>query len=195
MIEYNASALKPDDLVAIVKKAGFTSRVVADSNRGPTAPTERVESDDPVYVAALARAQKENKPIVIDFSATWCAPCKKMERLTFPDPKVAALLKQCVFLKVDTDKHEKLTKSFGVTGLPDIRFLASDGTPKRRLTDYQAPDAFAKSLREFLAGDQARTKEAKRPPVVDLSDDEAKLKKAFSRQPQHMRMILILSPT
>lgn len=150
VIEYDASAIRPDDLIATVKKAGFTSRVVAGSEKTATVPMKRVESDDPIYVAALARAQKENRPIVIDFTATWCAPCRKMIRLTFPDPKVAALLKRCVFLKIDTDKHVDFAKSFGVAGLPDIRFLTPDGTPKQRLTDFQDAESFAKSLRVFL---------------------------------------------
>ncbi len=150
VVEYNAASVKPDGLIAAVKKAGFTSRVVADSKETTTVPMKRVESDDPVYVAALARARKENKPIVIEFSATWCAPCKKMERLTFPDAKVAPLLKQCIFLKIDTDKHAKLAKSFKVAGLPDIWFLRPDGTPQQRMTDFQDAASFAETLKAFL---------------------------------------------
>ncbi len=150
VVTFDATKIHPDDLIATIKKAGFASHVVPDSKKTSTVPTERVVSDDPVYVAALARAQKENKPLVIDFTATWCKPCQMMIRLTFPHPKVAPLLQRCIFLKIDTDKHETLSKSFGVAELPDIRFLTPDGTPKQRLTDFQDAESFAKSLQAFL---------------------------------------------
>ncbi|GAB4147224.1 MAG: hypothetical protein Tsb009_20360 [Planctomycetaceae bacterium] len=154
VVEYDRSQLSTEDLTTTVKEAGFSGRVVADSETLKKLPTKPVVSDDPLYVTALKRAKKEGKPIVIDFSATWCAPCKKMERLTFPDSKVAPLLKKTVFLKVDTDQHEELTQAFGVVGLPDIWFLSSDGTPLSRLTDYQDAATFAKALQKILSPKQ-----------------------------------------
>ncbi len=71
--------------------------------------------------------------------------CDRSVASNLYDPKVAPLLKRCVFLQIDTDKHPKLAKSLGVAGLPDIRFLAPDGTPKKILTDFQEAESLTRS--------------------------------------------------
>ncbi len=66
------------------------------------------------------------KPILIDFSAKWCAACKELEEETFADPKVASLMKKFTLLRVDVTKNSKddkaLQKSFGIVGPPAIIF-------------------------------------------------------------------------
>ncbi len=156
LVEFDATKIGPEDLLAIIKKAGYDSNIVTDDvatddARQKLAPLQPAASKDPIFAAALARAKQENKPLVIDFHANWCAPCLKMLKTTMPDPQVAALLQKCVFLKVDTDKHPDLARSFGVVGLPDIRFLAPDGTERRRLQDFQDAKSFAAELRKLLA--------------------------------------------
>ena len=87
-----------------------------------------------------------------DFMASWCVPCKRMEKETFTDPTVAKLLEQVVFLKVDTDEHEGLARHFGVEGLPDVRFLNPDGTALHSLNDFQDAEQFSEALRGLLDG-------------------------------------------
>lgn len=41
------------------------------------------------YTSALEKAKTENKNLFICFSASWCGPCKMMEKYVFPDEKVA----------------------------------------------------------------------------------------------------------
>ncbi|MFV1981797.1 MAG: thioredoxin domain-containing protein, partial [Rhodothermia bacterium] len=151
VVTVDTTKASEEELVAIVKKAGYTANVVT----GDVAPRNEVGktvgSDAPIFVKALARARKENKPVVVDFYAGWCGPCLKMLEVTFPDPKVAALLERCVFLKVDTDEYPELAKGFGVVGLPDIRLLAPDGTEKRRLLDFQDAESFGAELEKLLA--------------------------------------------
>ncbi len=161
LVEFDATKIGPEDLLAIIKKAGYDSNIVTDDiatddvatddARQKLTPRQPAASKDPIFSAALARARQENKPLVIDFYADWCAPCLKMLKTTMPDPQVAALLRKCVFLKVDTDTHPDLARNFGVVGLPDIRFLAPDGTEIRRLQDFQDAKSFAAELRKLLA--------------------------------------------
>ena len=97
-------------------------------------------------MAALATAKREGKPLVLDFSAKWCAPCQQMIRETFPDPRVAGLLEGFVFLTVDTDEYPALAQKFGVVGMPDIRILSPEGIEVRQVLGFRDAQAFAEEL-------------------------------------------------
>ena len=151
IINYDASKTTPEKLVALVNKTGFTAELVTGGMVASTSDAADAGSlDDPVFTEALARAKRENKPIVLDFEASWCVPCKRMERETFSDPTVSRLLARCIFIKIDTDKHPELAKGFGVAGLPDLRFLTPDGSEQKRLLDFQDAKTFAQVLEQFL---------------------------------------------
>ena len=115
-----------------------------------------------------------------------------MLRDTFSDAKVAARLQQCVFVKIDTDKHPELAKRFGVVGLPDVRFLSPEGKEVERFLDYQGPDAFAVALEDLLQTTAEPLDDGK---LILLSEGDQKLKEAFNRGTGHVRLVLILSPT
>ena len=94
--------------------------------------------------SALARARQEKKPVMIDFSADWCAACKKLERETFTNSSVTDKSKQFVCLRIDcTDTEDPaitdIYKKYNVKGLPTIFFINALGQP--------LPD---KSVTEFI---------------------------------------------
>lgn len=71
----------------------------------------------------LRRAEAEDKPVFIDFWATWCKNCKVMDATTFRDPSVEKLLSNYVLVKYQAEKPDepdtkKLLDYFGVVGLP-----------------------------------------------------------------------------
>ncbi len=150
VVKYDSTHTGEAELVAIVNKAGYTANVVSGEVPSQTTASKSTPRDAPIYTEALARAKAEHKPLVLDFYADWCPPCIKMLKTTIPDPQVTRLLEQCVFLKVDTDKHPQLAKQFGVVGLPDIRLLGPDGTEKRQLRDFQDAESFAAELATLL---------------------------------------------
>jgi len=149
VVTYDASKATFESLVAIIETAGFTAELVT-GDATVSAKKTSAGIRDPIFTAVLAQAKRENRPIVLDFEASWCVPCQRMDRETFPDPTVSRLLDRCIFLKIDTDQHPDLAKGFGVVGLPDFRFLAPDGSERKRLLDFQNATAFAQVLKEFL---------------------------------------------
>jgi uncharacterized protein YyaL (SSP411 family) len=56
--------------------------------------------------AAFARAQRENKPILLDIGAVWCHWCHVMDRESYEDTEIAAIINQhFVAIKVDRDER------------------------------------------------------------------------------------------
>ena len=88
------------------------------------------------YDAALKQAQSSNKLVVIDFFATWCGPCRMMERNTFSDEKVRQRLAGFVPLKIDVDKQPKLAARYGIEGMPTTLVVDATGKPVTGAVGY-----------------------------------------------------------
>jgi thioredoxin-like negative regulator of GroEL len=101
----------------------------------------------------LAQAKQDGKPVVVDFSASWCGWCKKLEQDTFPDPGVQDLLGRYVRVRVDADTHPELVTQYGVKGLPTLLLLDSSGRTIRRVDGFRGAERLAQELRMGLAGD------------------------------------------
>ncbi len=185
VVTFDAEATSVETLLDASKAVGFEASLVSAES---TIETE----DDSFFNEALVKARRDNRPVVIDFTASWCEPCLRMLRDTIPDTEVAALLEQCVFVKVDTDEHPQLAKRFGVVGLPDIRFLSPNGNEVRRFLDFQGPADFAVALEGLLQTAAAPLDDG---TLVALSEGDTELKEAFNRDTGHVRLVLLLSPT
>jgi thiol:disulfide interchange protein DsbD len=100
------------------------------------------------YDAAVL-ASANGKPVIIDFFATWCIPCKELDQKTFSDTKVAHDLDRFTRIKADLTNAEdpvvkELTKRYAIVGVPTVVFIDSSGheQPQSRLTGFENAEKF-----------------------------------------------------
>ena len=151
-VTYNSSETTTDALIKIIKDAGYTAQIITAKTMPKGERSSAVPTDLEPLASALRESKAKRKPLLLDFYASWCAPCRRMENETFTDKQVAALLDEFIVLKIDTDEHVKLTESFGVAGLPDIRLMSADGQRQKQLQGFQAVGTLVSELETFLAG-------------------------------------------
>ena len=118
--------------VAILSSCGNNSAVQKSENADESAETTIA---DPGYVRSGVYELKADElldfngidhPVVVDFSATWCGPCKNFKP-TFE--KMAEKYNGKVeFIAVDVDRCPEVANKFEVSAIPFVLFVSSDGT-------------------------------------------------------------------
>ena len=88
----------------------------------------------------LEIAKREDKLVMLDFYASWCAACKELDHQTYADPAVAAKLANYVNIKLDftrsSETTEALTEKYQIPGLPVVIFMDAEGTVLKRFTGF-----------------------------------------------------------
>ncbi len=69
---------------------------------------------------------------IIDFSATWCGPCKRLSPIL--DELAAEHAGEIDFYKVDVDKNKELAQAYGVASVPMVLFCPADGSKPTVIT-------------------------------------------------------------
>lgn len=158
--------------VAVLARAEDPKPTAAASTQKPVAETAPGKITWLDYDAGLAKAKNENKPILIDFTASWCGWCKRMDKETFSDPQVIKYIADnLVPVKVwgdDTTKagmitHEgermtqkALSTVYGVRGYPTFWFLDPAAGKIGPAPGYKKTTDFL-PLVEYVAGNHYKT--------------------------------------
>jgi thioredoxin:protein disulfide reductase len=107
---------------------------------------------EPFNAQALASATEARKPVLIDFSADWCIPCREMEHSTFVDPSVVSEAKRFVRMKANLTaqdkKTEELTSKYEIQGVPTTMLIDSAGKVLQRKVGYIGPQEMLAELRQ-----------------------------------------------
>ena len=71
--------------------------------------------------------------VLVDFSATWCGPCKMLES------ELESIEDKIKIVKVDIDKFQKLTQEYRIMSVPTMVFF-KDGEKKEEIVGYHTSD-------------------------------------------------------
>lgn len=101
---------------------------------------------DEDFKAAIARARSQQKPMLIDFSASWCGACQELEHKTFSDPRVVREGENFVAVRVDlspgkdTPEKRELLASYQHRGLPLVVLHSPNGEAAGRIVSFIEAD-------------------------------------------------------
>ncbi len=87
------------------------------------------EAGEVIEIQSLAQFKREMEnsgvPVFVDFYATWCGPCKRISPVL--DDSATKLSGKVKFLKVNVDKHHKLSESYNVRSMPTALLFDPSG--------------------------------------------------------------------
>jgi thiol-disulfide isomerase/thioredoxin len=109
----------------------------------PDAPELAWEKD---FATALDRAKAENKPLFIMMTATWCGPCKMLERDSLANVWIRHFMKDMIVVQAFEEKA--VEGKYGCKGYPTLVICDSAGEAKHKFVGYRPAIQFAGDLAE-----------------------------------------------
>ena len=98
------------------------------------------KADNMVYLGKL--------PAIVDFTATWCGPCR--QTAPFLDDIAKEYAGKIVVYKVDVDKCENIARAMGVTSIPAILYIPTDGRQPVMTVGGRGTERFKEEISKYL---------------------------------------------
>ena len=126
---------------------------------GPLGAAAQVRFETKSTDAVREMALRSGKLVLIDLYASWCPPCRMMEREVFSRKDVGDFMQQrFVAAKYDTDKPtgKELMKRYGSGAIPLYLVFDTQGELLGRIQGASAPKEFMESVQKIIDGSKRR---------------------------------------
>ena len=149
-IRYEMNRVSLAGIMEKIRALGYRPELVKETGQRDQSLPMIDDLPEPIAEAWLL-ARREDKILVLDFFASWCGPCKILDRDVLGSPRVQRALRNFVFLKIDTDRYPKAANHFRVRALPTLIMIDPEGSVRNKQVGLITADALVERLEALSA--------------------------------------------